>query len=109
MPINTTEAETPSITEMERQLRRPLSALFRKTKDTTTGGYGHFKARENGQEIFYHYAYLPGLKFYLIEKTSAAEIEKIMQTNREMAKHATRARGGKRRDKDETQNSPAPN
>ena len=106
VPVRTAASETTSITDMERQLRRPLSFLFRKTKEATTGGYGHFKARENGQEIFYDYAYLPGLKFYLIEKTDADEIEKVMQATKEMAKHATHARGGKRRGKAETQNHP---
>ena len=79
--------------ELESRLRRRLNFLFSANVERIHGGYGHFKARENGQNVYYHYAYIPGLQFYLIEKSSEAEVIKIIEKNRELSKHATRTRG----------------
>ena len=66
----------PGITEAETEaaLREKLSFLFTRNQERMTGGYGHFKAMEHGKWIHFHFAYIPGLRLYLIEKSSEEKL-----------------------------------
>ena len=59
----------PSNEEIEAKLKKDLAELFAKDQEHQQGGYGHFKSRENKLGIYYHYAYIPGLNLFLIEKS----------------------------------------
>ena len=93
VPIQSNDQQRFTDAEIESRLRRRLNFLFTTNQTRIHGGYGHSKVREDGQNVYYHYAYIPGLQFYLIEKSSEPEIIEIIEQNRELAKHATRTRG----------------
>ena len=92
VPVHTTGIEPSIPAEVEMQLRRRLSFLFRKNLEKNSGGYGHLKAREGGHYVYYHYAYLPGVKFYLIEKSSLTEIERLIKNTKEQSRRAPHPR-----------------
>ena len=58
--------------EVETQLRSKLSFLFTRNSERMTGGYGHFKTQDHDKWVYFHFAYIPGLQLYLIEKSSEA-------------------------------------
>ncbi|MBR6471909.1 MAG: protein kinase [Victivallales bacterium] len=55
--------------ELEATLRDQLSFLFVSNQNHISGNYGHYKTKEHDHWVYFHYAYIPALKLYLIEKT----------------------------------------
>ena len=71
--------ENRSIAELEGNLRQKLAFLLQNSRQEANGGYGHYRSQDFGHAVFYHYAYIPGLNLYLIEKSSEEELYKQVE------------------------------
>ena len=88
VPVHPISQESLSDGEVEERLRKKLSFLFSPKLEHLAGGYGHFKSQENHVWIYYHYAYIPVLNLYLIEKTRE---DLIIQAMKDQEKENQRA------------------
>ncbi|MBO4620439.1 MAG: protein kinase [Victivallales bacterium] len=76
VPVHPYRANNTPLTEIEAELKEKLKAIFAADQKQTSGGYGHYKALDHGHWVFFHYAYIPGMNLYLIEKSSEETIFK---------------------------------